>query len=317
MAGIEHIPVEADEAGMRLDRWFKIHYPGLGFGALQKLLRSGQVRVDGGRVKTDARVQPGQVVRIPPLDVDAKKTGPIASHDLKHGDDHELLSRMLLHEDEKVFVLNKPAGLAVQGGSGLNRHIDKMLEAWTSKKGEKPRLVHRLDRDTSGIIIAARTKPAAAFFSGAFAGRDVKKTYLAIVCGGAPSPETGEVALALKKSSRRGLDIMAVAGDGQTALTRYRTLAATPEAALVELQPETGRMHQLRAHMAALGHPIAGDGKYGGLYRIGGADIPRLMLHAAKLDVPHPDGARRTFVAPPPPEFSHLARSLGLEAPTS
>ncbi|MBK8542281.1 MAG: RluA family pseudouridine synthase [Caulobacteraceae bacterium] len=224
---------------------------------------------------------------------------------------------LVIDEDATLIAFNKPSGLAVQGGSGVTRSLEDLLGAFAKSNGKQPRLVHRLDRDTSGIIIAARTKPAAAFFSGAFAGRDVKKTYLAIVCGGAPSPETGEVALALKKSSRRGLDIMEVAGDGQTALTRYWTLAATPEAALVELQPETGRMHQLRAHMAALGHPIAGDGKYGGLYRIGGADIPRLMLHAAKLDVPHPDGARRTFVAPPPPEFSDLARSLGLEAPTS
>ena len=131
MAGIEHIKVEPDEAGMRLDRWFKVHFPGLGFGQLQKLMRSGQVRVDGGRVKTDARVQPGQMVRVPPLDVDAKalKSGPIAGNDLKHSGDAELLARMLLHEDDKVYVLNKPAGLAVQGGSGLTRHIDKMLEA--------------------------------------------------------------------------------------------------------------------------------------------------------------------------------------------
>ncbi|MEK1899173.1 MAG: RluA family pseudouridine synthase, partial [Rhizobium sp.] len=173
MAGIEHIKVEPDEAGMRLDRWFKIHYPGLGFGPLQKLLRSGQVRVDGGRVKSDARVQPGQMVRIPPLDVDAKaKSGPIAGKDLKHSSDFELLSRMVLHEDEKVIVLNKPPGLAVQGGSGVARHIDQMLEAWTSPKGEKPRLVHRLDRDTSGVLVIARTRGAAQKLTAAFRERD-------------------------------------------------------------------------------------------------------------------------------------------------
>ena len=184
MAGIEHITVENDEAGMRLDRWFKVHFPGLGFGQLQKLLRSGQVRVDGGRVKTDARVQPGQVVRVPPLDVDLKiKAGPIGAHDLKHSEDGELLSRMLLHEDEKVFVLNKPAGLAVQGGSGLTRHIDKMLEAWTSKKGEKPRLVHRLDRDTSGVLVVAKTRGAAQKLTAAFRERDTKKTYWSLVMG--------------------------------------------------------------------------------------------------------------------------------------
>ena len=168
MAGIEHIRVEADEAGMRLDRWFKVHYPGLAFGSLQKLLRSGQVRVDGGRVKSDARVQPGQTVRIPPLEVDDKKAGPIAGKDLKHSSDYELLQRMVLHEDDKVIVLNKPSGLAVQGGSGVTRHIDQMLDAWTSPKGEKPRLVHRLDRDTSGVLVIARTRGAAQKLTAAF-----------------------------------------------------------------------------------------------------------------------------------------------------
>jgi tRNA pseudouridine32 synthase/23S rRNA pseudouridine746 synthase len=223
---------------------------------------------------------------------------------------------LVLDEDAALIAFNKPSGLAVQGGSGVTLSLEDLLAAFAKSNGKQPRLVHRLDRDTSGVIVAARTKPAAAFLSEAFAGRDVKKTYLAVVCGGAPSPEAGEIALALKKSSRRGLDIMEVAKDGQAALTRYRTLAATPEAALVELQPETGRMHQLRAHMAAIGRPIAGDGKYGGLYRVGGTDIPRLLLHAAALDAPHPDGGRRAFVAPPPPDFAGVLRSLGLEART-
>jgi tRNA pseudouridine32 synthase/23S rRNA pseudouridine746 synthase len=195
--------------------------------------------------------------------------------------------------------------------------LEDLLAAFAKSNGKRPRLVHRLDRETSGVIIAARTKPAAAFFSEAFAGRDVKKTYLAIVCGGAPQPREGEIALALKKTSRKGLDVMEVATDGQAALTRYGTLAATPEAALVELSPETGRMHQLRAHLAAIGRPIAGDGKYGGLYRIGGTEIPTLLLHAATLDVPHPEGGRRRFEAPPPPAFVGAAQSLGLETPTA
>lgn len=222
---------------------------------------------------------------------------------------------LVLDEDAALLAFNKPSGLAVQGGSGVTRSLEDLLAVFAKSNGKQPRLVHRLDRETSGVIIAARTKPAAAFFSAAFAGRDVKKTYLAVVCGGAPAPEAGEIALALKKSSRKGLDVMDVAKDGQAALTRYRTLAATPEAALVELQPETGRMHQLRAHLAAIGRPIAGDGKYGGLYRIGGTDIPRLLLHAAALDVPHMEGGRRTFVAPPPAEFAEVVRSLGLEPP--
>ncbi len=229
-------------------------------------------------------------------------------------EDATLARSLVIDEDAALIAFNKPSGLAVQGGSGVTRSLENLLATFAKSNGKQPRLVHRLDRETSGVIIAARTKPAAAFFSEAFAGRDVKKTYLAVVCGGAPLPEAGEIALALKKSSRKGIDVMEVAKDGQAALTRYRTLAATPEAALVELQPETGRMHQLRAHMAAIGRPIAGDGKYGGLYRVGGTDIPRLLLHAAALDVPHPDGARRTFVAPPPAEFAGALQSLGLEA---
>jgi len=227
-------------------------------------------------------------------------------------EDATLARSLVLEEDATLIAFNKPSGLAVQGGSGVTRSLEDLLTAFAKSNGKQPRLVHRLDRETSGVIVAARTKPAAAFLSEAFAGRDVKKTYLAIVCGGAPSPETGEVALALKKSSRKGLDIMEVAADGQSALTRYRTLAATSEAALLELSPETGRMHQLRAHMAAVGRPIAGDGKYGGFYSIGGTEIPRLLLHAAALEVPHPDGGRRTFTAPLPPDFDALAQSLGL-----
>ncbi|MES1158799.1 MAG: RluA family pseudouridine synthase [Terricaulis silvestris] len=222
----------------------------------------------------------------------------------------------LIHEDPHVLAFNKPAGLAVQGGSGVTQSLEDMLAAFAKSNGKRPRLVHRLDRETSGVIIAARTKPAAAFLSEAFASREAKKTYLAIVCGGAPEPADGEIDAPLAKSNRAGLDIMEIAppSHGQAALTRYRTLAATPEAALVELAPETGRMHQLRAHLAHIGRPIAGDGKYGGLYRLGATEIPGLMLHAAALDVPHPAGGRLQLSAPPPEAFERAAKSLGLEA---
>lgn len=227
---------------------------------------------------------------------------------------------LVLHEDPQLLVFNKPAGLAVQGGSGVALSLEDLLSAFVKSNGRRPRLVHRLDRDTSGLIVAARTKPAAAFLSEAFAGRDVKKTYLAIVCGGAPAPSEGEIALALKKASRRGLDIMEPARDGeagaQAALTLYRTHAATPAAALVELHPETGRMHQLRAHLASIGRPIAGDGKYGGLFSLASVEMPGLMLHAAALDIPHPAGGRAQFTAPPPAAFLDACRSLGLETAT-
>jgi RluA family pseudouridine synthase len=219
----------------------------------------------------------------------------------------------LIHEDAHILVFDKPSGLAVQGGSGVSRSLEDLLGAFAKSNGKRPRLVHRLDRETSGVIVAARTKPAAAFLSEAFAGRDVAKTYLAIVCGGAPEPRDGAIDLALRKTNRRGLDIMEIDPGGQPALTRYRTLAATPDAAFLELSPETGRMHQLRAHLAAIGRPIAGDGKYGGLFRLGAVEISRLMLHAAALDLPHPAGERRRFEAPLPRELAEPLRSLGLE----
>jgi 23S rRNA pseudouridine955/2504/2580 synthase len=220
--------------------------------------------------------------------------------------------QFLIHEDAHILVFNKPSGLAVQGGSGVTRSLEDMLAAFAKSNGKRPRLVHRLDRETSGVIVAARTKPAAAHLSEAFAGREVEKAYLAIVCG-APEPQGGEINLALRKSRRRGLDIMEIDSAGQPALTRYRTLASTPEAALLELRPETGRMHQLRAHLAAIGRPIAGDGKYGGLFQIGATSIPRLMLHAAALEFPHPAGGRRQFEAGLPPDIAEPLRSLGLE----
>lgn len=226
------------------------------------------------------------------------------------------LRAFLLHEDADILVFNKPAGLAVQGGSGVMESLETMLAAFAKSNGKRPRLVHRLDRDTSGVIVVARSKPAAAFLSKAFADRDVKKTYLAIVCGGPPQPLVGEIALALKKASCKGLDIMQVAADGQPALTRYRTLAASSVAALVELRPESGRMHQLRAHLAAIGRPIAGDAKYGGLFNIAGTAISGLMLHAAALEVPLPSQGRRVFAAPAPCVFSEACRSLELETTT-
>jgi len=228
--------------------------------------------------------------------------------------EHQSYARSLvLHEDAHILVFNKPSGLAVQGGSGVAQSLEDLLAAFAKSNGKRPRLVHRLDRETSGIIVAARTKPAAAFLSEAFAGRDVQKTYLAIVCGGEPAPREGEIDLALKKSSRRGLDIMEIDSSGQPSLTRYRTISATPEAALLQLKPETGRMHQLRAHLAAIGRPIAADGKYGGLYRLGAVEFSRLALHAAALDLPHPAGGRRVFEAPLPDDIAEPARSLGLD----
>ncbi len=222
---------------------------------------------------------------------------------------------LLIHEDASILVFNKPAGLAVQGGAGVERSLEDLLAAFAKSNGKRPRLVHRLDRETSGVMVAARTKPAAAFLSAAFAERDVKKTYLAIVCGGAPVPPHGSIDQPLQKVSHRGLDMMEAAANGQAARTHYRTLSATAWAALVELKPETGRMHQLRAHLSGIGRPIAGDGKYGGSFAMWAVFIPSLMLHAAALDIPHPEGARRRFEAPLPGAFEATLRALGVEDP--
>jgi 23S rRNA pseudouridine955/2504/2580 synthase len=320
MAGIEHICVEADEAGMRLDRWFKVHYPGLGFGPLQKLLRSGQVRVDGGRVKSDARVQPGQVVRVPPMDVDAKKAGPIAGKDLKHSSDYELLSRMILHEDDKVIVLNKPAGLAVQGGSGVTRHIDQMLDALVSPKGEKPRLVHRLDRDTSGVLVIARTRGAAQKLTAAFRERDTKKTYWALVKG-VPRKHEDKISTWLVKEQTPDGDRMRIARHGEDgadhAVSYYRVVdTAAQNLAWLEMEPYTGRTHQLRVHALHIGHPIIGDPKYfdeDHNWDFPGGVQKRLHLHARHIDIPHPAGGRLRIVAPLPPHMVQTWNLLGLD----
>lgn len=321
MAGIEHIKVDQDEAGMRLDRWFKQHYPGLGFGALQKLLRSGQIRVDGGRVKTDTRVEPGQMIRIPPMNVDPKKSRPIPGKDLKHSPDGELLSRMLLHEDERVFVLNKPAGLAVQGGSGVVRHIDKMLEAWTNKKGEKPRLVHRLDRDTSGVLVVARSRRAAQSLTEAFRQRTTKKTYWSLVKG-VPRKREDKISTWLVKEQTPDGDRMRIAKHGEPdadhAVSYYRVVdTAAHNLAWLEMEPYTGRTHQLRVHAHHIGHPIIGDPKYfddDPNWEFPGGIQKRLHLHARHIDVPHPDGGRLRVTAPLPPHMVQSWNLLGFDA---
>jgi 23S rRNA pseudouridine955/2504/2580 synthase len=325
MAGIEHRQVDSDEAGMRLDRWFKTHYPGLGFGPLQKLLRSGQVRVDGGRVKSDTRVQPGQMIRIPPMDVDAKaKSGPIAGRELKHSSDHELLSRMLLHEDDKVIVLNKPAGIAVQGGSGVNRHIDQMLEAWTSPRGEKPRLVHRLDRDTSGVLVIARTRGAAQKLTAAFRERDTKKTYWSLVVG-VPKKREDKISTWLVKEQTPDGDRMRIAKHGEDgadhAVSFYRIIEQAAQTfAWLEMEPYTGRTHQLRVHAAHIGHPILGDPKYFEAdtnWNFPGGVQNKLHLHARRIDIPHPSGGRLRVSAPLPPHMVQTWNLFGFDLPAA
>jgi len=324
MAGVQLIQVEPDEAGMRLDRWFKVHFPGLGFGPLQKLLRSGQVRVDGGRVKSDARVQPGQTIRVPPMDVDEKSTGPLTAKTIRNSNDHDVLSQMLLHEDSKVLVFNKPAGLAVQGGSGVTRNVDEMLEAWRNKKGEKPRLVHRLDRDTSGVLVVARTRGAAQALTAAFRERTTKKTYWALVKG-VPRDREGKISTWLIKEATEDGDRMRVAKHGEQgadhAVSYYRIIdKAAQNLAWLEFEPYTGRTHQLRVHALHLGHPIIGDPKYSDSdynWEFPSGMQKRLHLLARHISVPHPDGGRLSVTAPLPPHMVQSWNLLGFEESTA
>ena len=345
MAAIQNRTVETDEAGMRLDRWFKAHYPDLSFGHLQKLIRSGQVRVDGGRVKTNTRLAPGQAIRVPPLDRhgEAPAASPAAQRDGHPGEsrgpepaaartapaasaqggrsDAEFLRSILLHEDDEVFVFNKPAGLAVQGGSGLSRHVDAMLEALTDRKGQKPRLVHRLDRDTSGVLVVARTRLAAQKLAGAFRTRSTRKIYWALVKG-VPKPKQGRISTWLAKEGTPEGDRMRVArhgaDDASHAISLYSVIdQAGQQLAWLSLRPVTGRTHQLRAHAAHIGHPIIGDPKYftaDDNWDFPGGMQDRLHLHARRIVMPHPAGGTLDVTAPLPAHMQQSWNLIGFDA---
>lgn len=322
MAGVEQVQVGKDEDGMRLDRWFKAHYPGLGFGHLQKLLRSGQVRVDGGRAKTDTRVAPGQTIRVPPIGgVDRKAEGaPLTGHSIRNQGDGDVLAKMLLYEDPKVFVFNKPSGLAVQGGSGVTRHVDDMLEAWRSPKGEKPRLVHRLDRDTSGVLVVARTRLAAMKLAEAFRARETNKTYWALVKG-VPRKREDKISTWLVKEQTPDGDRMRIAKHGEDgadhAVSFYRVIEQAGQTlSWLEMEPYTGRTHQLRVHAAHIGHPIIGDPKYFEAdtnWDFPGGMQNRLHLHARRIIIPHPDKGTIDVTAPLPPHMRQSWNLLGFD----
>ena len=221
----------------------------------------------------------------------------------------------VIHEDAQVIAFNKPPGLSSQGGRIRAQTLDDLLWAFARSNGKRPELVHRLDRDTSGVILAAKTRPAAGFLGKALQARQVRKTYLALLSA-APEPASGLIdAPLLRQEVGRESYMRVVAPDvagAQPSQSRYRTLDATDDGALVELEPQTGRMHQLRVHMAHIGRPLVGDARYGGALTAGGRAASRLMLHAARLDFPHPEGGRLAVEAPPPEDFRLLAEAMGL-----
>lgn len=235
-------------------------------------------------------------------------------------DETAFIRSRVLYEDAAVLVLDKPAGLSSQGGRIAAHTLDDLLWAFAKREHARPRLIHRLDRDTSGVILTGKTKPAAAFLGKALMARRFRKTYLAVLAA-APEPKGGVIDVALRRDSiGREVSMKPCAADhpdAETALTRYRTLAHNGVAALVELSPETGRMHQLRAHLASIGRPILGDARYGGALALGGEPVPRLMLHAARLRFPHPDGGDKTVEAPIPADMAALMTAAGLPEQTA
>lgn len=318
--------VTEDEADIRLDRWFKRHYPQIGHGALQKLLRTGQVRVDGKRADANTRLAPGQTLRIPPLPdapppvEGAEDEAPARQPAFSEKEAAALRGRVLFR-DADVIVLDKAAGLAVQGGTGQTKHLDAMLDLLKFDAKERPKLVHRLDKDTSGCLVLARNAFAATRLTESFRSRDARKIYWAITVG-VPDPHQGRIDLSLSKEPGAGGERMMVdPKNGQRAQTYYNVLEhAHRKAAFVALWPRTGRTHQLRVHMNAIGTPLLGDGKYAGqgAFLEGSANVKRqLHLHARRIIIPHPRGGMIDVTAPLPehmrPAWDYFGFSANLK----
>jgi 23S rRNA pseudouridine955/2504/2580 synthase len=316
MKTVETVEVSADDGEPRVDRWLRRRYPQLTQGQVEKLLRTGQVRVDGARVKASDRVAPGQSVRIPPLP-DAPVPRPGGALSPK---DEAFIRSLVIHRDDDVIVLNKPHGIAVQGGAGTSRHIDGLLDGLKFEAEKRPKLVHRLDRDTSGCLVLARHPRAAAFLGEAFRDRDTDKIYWAVVVG-SPRPKIGELRSWMRKApgprdADREMMQRAVQSDEGAvhAVTQYAVISeAAQRAAWVALCPVTGRTHQLRFHMAEMGHAIAGDPKYK-------CDRPTpndlqgaLLLHARALRLPHPSGGELKVTASLPPHMQRAFDQLGFD----
>ena len=302
-----------EDDGIRLDRWFKRHRPGTPHALLARWARSGQLTLDGKKADVSDRIAVGQrlVMPVPPVEAEARparKDRPLTEADVA------LAESMLIHRDASAIVLNKLPGLATQGGAKTEHHVDGLLDALKYDAPGRPKLVHRLDKDTSGALLIARTPRAAAWFAKSFSNRSAKKTYWAIVVG-VPDIAQGEIDLPLAKQPGSGGEKMHVHDSGLASKTRYRVIdRAGNSAAWVELQPLTGRTHQLRVHMAAIGHPIVGDGKYGGKGAFLTGTISRkLHLHSRRLRIDHPDGGVIDVSADVPDHFAASLDALGFD----
>jgi 23S rRNA pseudouridine955/2504/2580 synthase len=319
MNEVKRHKVAADEEGMRLDRWFKVHYPQVTFAYLNKLTRTGQVRIGTVRAKTNTRLKSGDEIRIPPLAFD-KRPADTPKADVKPltREERRLFDSMVVHEDKDIFILNKPSGFAVQGGSKTHHHLDGLLMGLGKELGERPLLVHRLDRDTSGVIVVAKRRAVAASLGKLFATRNVKKTYWAIVKG-VPKPQQGRIDVALIKARGLDGDRMRAAREGeeedeQNAITQYAVIEKAGQvASWLSLQPTTGRQHQLRAHAAHIGTPIFGDNKYGGDEGLPEGVVNRLHLHARRIVFPHPRSGTIDISAPLPEHMLATFDMLGFD----
>jgi 23S rRNA pseudouridine955/2504/2580 synthase len=314
------LQVTDDEADMRVDRFLVARFPQLAFTHIQRIVRKGELRVDGKRVKPNERLQPGQQVRIPPLKLDEQR--PVGRNAAKDQDDREFLKSITLYEDKDVLIINKPFGLAVQGGSGTKRHVDGLLEALRDDEGQKPRLVHRLDKDTAGCLVIAKTRFAASTLAKSFRSRTTRKIYWALVAG-VPRVRQGRISTYLaKEEGGEGDSRMKVAKHGDEgashALTYYAVVdTVAQKLAWLSLKPVTGRTHQLRAHAAHIGHPILGDPKYFDIenWEIPGGIQHRLHLLARRIVIPHPRTGKALDVsAPLPPHMQQSFNLLGLES---
>ena len=308
MPGVEIKKVKAEDDGMRLNRWFMKYYPNLTLGRLQKLLRTKQIKVDGKRAETSLKLAAGSEVRVPPMD-EQPETGANRSEISRR--DAEFILSLVIYKDDNIIVLNKPSGLAVQGGTNTSRHVDGMLEALRFELNEKPKLVHRIDKDTSGVLVLARNRTWADRLTKAFRGHTLPKTYLALV-NSCPKNPAGEIKAPLEKCGEKSL----VGPDGKPAATVYKTLDEVgSKFALVEASPLTGRTHQIRAHMEYIGCPIVGDDKYfGGEKRQKYASIPdKLYLHAYKIDLSALYNKKTVIKAALPEHFKKALAALGIE----